>query len=453
MQPLNYSLGLPDPAQSFGQGMMLGEQRLAMQQQQAMALQQQQAALQAQQQREEAIRAIVSKPRPGAEDYSRLMLLMPKEHEAIKGAWGMLDKAQSQSKLADLTQWAAAVDAGRPELAADSMKRQADLIEEQRGKNGESDALRAQAQMVMADPVAAARTFLEPMIFAHPEGKAVIENLAKLRGEQREQAKAPFVQRKTEADAIESEAKAVTAGVTAKFAEPMALSELEQAGWKVKALQADVAAKRAATALAAAQAQAARVAKQGESEERQLRMQELALKVRKAESELNGATREKVAEVQGARGSIDNLISSVDEVLATPLSVKKAALGPVDSIVFTAQQDVADFETTLETLGSQVFLAQVPMMKGLGALTEAEGARLVNGLKSLSLRQSPEKLDGNMKEIQRLMLKARKTLADKYGVPDTVPDTPSAAPSSMSPKNGKAPSVDDILRDLGVIKK
>ena len=35
----------------------------------------------------------------------------------------------------------------------------------------------------------------------------------------------------------------------------------------------------------------------------------------------------------------------------------------------------------------------------------------------------------NVREAQRLMLKARKTAAAKYGIPETVPDTPAAAAS------------------------
>ncbi|MCY1183802.1 hypothetical protein D9M73_244500 [compost metagenome] len=63
-------------------------------------------------------------------------------------------------------------------------------------------------------------------------------------------------------------------------------------------------------------------------------------------------------------------------------------------------------------------------MKGLGALTEAEGAKLQSSLANLSLRQSPAKILENVREAQRLMLKARSNLSDKYGVPDTIPDRP-----------------------------
>lgn len=35
----------------------------------------------------------------------------------------------------------------------------------------------------------------------------------------------------------------------------------------------------------------------------------------------------------------------------------------------------------------------------------------------------------NVREAQRLILKARKNVSERYGVPDKVPDTPEAAPN------------------------
>ena len=68
-------------------------------------------------------------------------------------------------------------------------------------------------------------------------------------------------------------------------------------------------------------------------------------------------------------------------------------------------------------------------MKGLGALSDAEGKKLSAALQNFSLRQSPERLMENVREAQRLLLKARENVARRYGVPETVPDTPASQPT------------------------
>jgi hypothetical protein len=97
----------------------------------------------------------------------------------------------------------------------------------------------------------------------------------------------------------------------------------------------------------------------------------------------------------------------------------------------TLSQDTADFEELVQTLGSQAFLSQVSKMRGLGALTQAEGDALRASLLNLSLRQSPEQLGRNIVEAQRLILKARNEIARKYGV-SAAPDRP-AGPGGAAP--------------------
>jgi hypothetical protein len=42
----------------------------------------------------------------------------------------------------------------------------------------------------------------------------------------------------------------------------------------------------------------------------------------------------------------------------------------------------------------------------------------------LSRKQGEDQFRANLGEVQRLLLKSRKGLVNKYGVPDTIPDTP-----------------------------
>jgi len=142
--------------------------------------------------------------------------------------------------------------------------------------------------------------------------------------------------------------------------------------------------------------------------------------------------REKVAEVENARATMDNMLNTADRILKTPKSVVGSAAGPVSARMPTISQDTADFEELVTTLGSQSFLAQIPNIKGMGALSNAEGEKLQAALQNFSLRQSPERLLENVREAQRLIMKGRSTLAKRTGMPDSIPDTPAASPSGAN---------------------
>lgn len=61
--------------------------------------------------------------------------------------------------------------------------------------------------------------------------------------------------------------------------------------------------------------------------------------------------------------------------------------------------EAANFETDLETMKSQVFLPMVQSMKGLGALSNAEGQKLTAAIGNLDARQSEASFQKNMAQI------------------------------------------------------
>ena len=95
----------------------------------------------------------------------------------------------------------------------------------------------------------------------------------------------------------------------------------------------------------------------------------------------------------------------------------------------------------MENVDAQAFLSQIPQMKGFGALSDNEGKKLSRALQTFNTKQSTPQFIFNLKEAQRLMQKARSNLATKYGVPDTVPDTPAA---QSSPEE-----IDSLLKQYG----
>lgn len=436
MQPHNYQIQTQNPFEAAIGGLQLGmnlqeiqAQRQAKAQAQALQIQQQEAALQRQQELQTRMQALMSNPNPSARDYTNLAMMLPeKESASMRANWDSLSKERQQKDLQAAGQVMAAFQSGAPEIGLQLLRDRAEAAKNS-GDAEQAKALETWAKMAEINPNAVTKS-IGLMVAQLPGGDKIIESLGKIGAETRAQEMQPTAMR-------EAEAKATTAEVGAKFAESKAISELEQAGWNIKKMQADMEIAKQNARIAAMNAATAR-------EGNTLKKQELQLKVNEAIQKRDGDIRGKVADVENARFNIDNLLNTADRIVGTPLSVVESATGPISSRMPTLSQDTADFESLIENLDAQAFLSQIPQMKGTGALSENEGKKLAAALQSLSLRQSPEQLIGNVKEMQRLMLKARKNLADKYGMPENVPDTP-AATKSTTPAD-----IDALLKKYGV---
>jgi hypothetical protein len=147
MGPNDYILNTAAPFQAFAQGYQGGaairDDQFAQQQQQT-ALAQQQQLLQARQ-------AAISNPT--ATNFSTLMLLDPKSAEASQKAWETRNTEQQQSLASDLGSYGAALVNKQPQIVADGLNRQADLIEQQTGgPTPDSQSKRALAQVALEHP-------------------------------------------------------------------------------------------------------------------------------------------------------------------------------------------------------------------------------------------------------------------------------------------------------------
>jgi hypothetical protein len=244
-----------------------------------------------------------------------------------------------------------------------------------------------------------------------PGGDKVIDSAIKLSAERRAAAKAPF-------ELTQEQAKAEKAAVEAKFAESNAVVDLTKKGWDITKIQEDIKIAKQNANIAALNAATAK-------ETNALKRQENELKLQDMIDKRDATVRQVTAEVESARGDMDNFLNTANRILQTPKEVINSATGPIASRLPTTGQATADFEGLVETLGSQAFMSQIPKMKGSGALSEREGDKLQASLQNLSLKQSPERLIENVKESMRLIEKARKTLSIKSGLPDTPSDIPS----------------------------
>jgi hypothetical protein len=407
MDPINYTAMMPqtDFLGSVQGGMNFTNQIRAAQLQR----QQQQLQLQRAQQYQADAQTAMKDPTPQA--FASLALKYPEHREAFKQSWDTLNADQQQTELKDGADLAATLHSGRPDLAEQKLQDRITAVKNSGKPTAQYEKL---LDLVKTNPQQAyAHTM--GVLAGLPGGDKVLKNLGDINT-------APATERKAIADANKSESDATKAAVAAKFAESDAAIDLQKKGWDITKIQEDIKIARQNAAIAAANVAVARDSNGIKRQENQLKLADLVQK-------RDDAVRSKVADLESARSNMDNMLNTADRILKTPKDVVGSAAGPVSSRMPTMSQDTADFEALVETLGSQSFMAQIPNIKGMGALSNAEGEKLQAALQNFSLKQSPERLLENVREAQRLVMKARKNMAARSGLPESIPDTPAVSTS------------------------
>ncbi|EOT7771970.1 phage DNA ejection protein [Escherichia coli] len=89
-------------------------------------------------------------------------------------------------------------------------------------------------------------------------------------------------------------------------------------------------------------------------------------------------------------------------------------LNPLSSR-FIPGTEAADTETLVDTLKSQGFLSGIQQMKGMGALSNAEGQKVMDAIGSLSPNQSEKSARAAIKTIIKTTEMAQKRMQQKYG--------------------------------------
>jgi hypothetical protein len=413
MQPMNYTINAPDVAGAFTRG---AEQVAQFQNNQAVVLANQQKAEAQRMANERAayqqqrFREVAQNPTSTATQ--KLLLEFPEIAEQTERALKSISESEKQTAMQVKYMVRSAIKEGKPEIAVQELDR---MIEAAKNSGNASmlQKLEIERDGLIANPNGA-RLAAESLLFS-AMGKDYASMVSEEGDEERKQELRP-------ATLKEAESKAEKAAVSAKFAESQEAMELQTKGWQIKKLANDIQISKQNVAIAAQNAAINRADSATKRQEAEIKLQELLDK-------RSNTVREKVAEVESARTNMDNMLNTADRILNTPMGVVGAAAGPISSRMPTMSQSTADFEALVETLGSQSFLAQIPNIKGMGALSNAEGEKLQAALQNFNLKQSPERLLENVREAQRLILKGRQNIAKRFGVPESVPDTPAAAGS------------------------
>lgn len=399
--PINYAGMMPqeDLTQSIMQGLQIG----AMLRQQREASQAKQAAQEQAKQYSADVQAAFASGRPEA--FAALAAKYPQQREAFKQSWDTLNDAQRETEFIQGVQAYGALRSGRIDDARAMLEQQ---IAAQTNAGKDTQRLQALRQALDTQPELVQNNLGLALSAIDPD------KWSKLTTELRAAEKAP-------AELTEAQARAQKAATDAKFAESNAVLDLQKKGWDITRLQQDIDINRENTRIAALRANL-------ERESNDLKRQELQQKLDEAKVKRDEAVLIKAADLESGRASIDNMLGTIARARNTSESDIKDATGVLQSRMLTMRQGVADFEELINTLSSQAFIAQIPSIRGTGALSDAEGKKLQAALQNLSLRQSPQRLMDNINEAERLLMKSRTNLAKRSGLPDVAPDiTPLAA--------------------------
>jgi len=138
---------------------------------------------------------------------------------------------------------------------------------------------------------------------------------------------------------------------------------------------------------------------------------------------------------EGATASFDTAIRTVDGMLKHPGREKAVGIGSMFPTL--PATDAANFEADLEAFKAQTFLPMVQALRGMGALSNAEGDKLVNAVGALSLKQDDVQFSKSMKAIRDDLTRARSRATPWVGL---TPEQVKALPPGtffINPKTGQ----------------
>ena len=421
ISPIDYSIDVQNPFQSALQGFQAGAGVRQVLDARAQAEAQRAAEIR----RQETLSQLAANRNATAQDYGTVMTMYPELADNLGKAWTAMDSAQQKSELQFRGQVFTALDGGKPEIAADLLQRRADAKRNSGVEGADQDEM--MAKLIELDPDTA-RVSVGTWLAGVPDGAKLIEAAQKLRLAPSELATAESGAKKAAADAGAAESDASIKAVKAKYADSEALLDLEKKGWDIKKIKEDIDIAKQNSRIAAMNAAIAR-------ESNDLKRQELQLKVQDAIAARETKIREKVAEAESGAASIDNMLNTIERIKNNPQldNVVGSFEGRMPAAASAMDDEESDAIALIETLGSQAFLAQIPNIKGMGALSNAEGEKLQSALQSLSRAQSEKQFRANLEEAARLLTKGRQSLARSTGVPLGAPDTPAAKPAERPP--------------------
>jgi hypothetical protein len=394
MQPYNYTINTGNVGDSFDKGfnrtVSMGITAAEFQKAQKLADAQQIANEQAMQKRADFQSAAEN---PTYDSVRKLMIKYPELSEQFKRSLDTMGEQRKQGVLSGAFSVAQALEKGNTEAA---LKLVDTAIEAAKNSNDTENEFQFKTtrDMILANPNAALLS-LHGTLYAGLGG----DKYAAARKNLGDDARAAELQPGLVA---KGQAAADKEGVEAKYADEKARTDIGNTRSQIEDRKFDQRIKAMESAL--------------KREDNALKREELQIKLDEARMKRDESQRGKVADYETARASVDNFLDTSARLKKNPMLSR--VLGPIEGKFNTAplSNEAADAVALIDTLKSQAFLSQVSSMKGTGALSEKEGAKLESALTSLSRVQSEKQFLENLAVAEDILSKVKENAANRSGV-------------------------------------
>ncbi|MEQ1967269.1 phage DNA ejection protein [Xenorhabdus nematophila] len=151
------------------------------------------------------------------------------------------------------------------------------------------------------------------------------------------------------------------------------------------------------------------------NETNQIKRDDLLMKQQAAQKKATEAKADRYDNYAAAYEASQRSIDAADRIMNSPgfTGYFGTNINPFSSR-WIPGTDAADTQAQVETLGSQIFLSMVSQMKGMGALSNAEGAKLQAAIGSLSSSMSEKEAKRSLSEIKNTLTQGQDRLNTKY---------------------------------------
>ncbi|EQA1350715.1 acyltransferase [Escherichia coli] len=157
-------------------------------------------------------------------------------------------------------------------------------------------------------------------------------------------------------------------------------------------------------------------------ESNQLKLEELKQKQADVRQKADIARADRQAAAQGAVDTFSTALDSLNEIEQSPGLSK--AVGIRSAFPTIPGSDAANFEARLDTFKAQTFLPMVQSLKGMGALSDAEGKKLSDAVGALSPKMSEKAFRDSIGKIRNQLESKLSTVKKQFDYQEPVQNTP-----------------------------
>ncbi|ECF6179594.1 acyltransferase [Salmonella enterica] len=157
-------------------------------------------------------------------------------------------------------------------------------------------------------------------------------------------------------------------------------------------------------------------------ETNQIKLDELKQKQADVRQKAEIAKAERQASAQGAVDTFSTALDSLNEIEQSPGLSK--AVGIRSAFPTVPGSDAANFEARLDTFKAQTFLPMVQSLKGMGALSDAEGKKLSDAVGALSPKMSEKAFRDSIGKIRNQLESKLSTVKKQFDYQEPVQNAP-----------------------------